>query len=727
MLADMPSGPTATTCGTDRFRWLARVLTTVALVAGLVPGAATPLSPASAQEPEPALSLTLKAQPVSYRPGDRLAIKVRVRNNSSVPVEGFGLQISAYDRVTSRSALHESFEGLPSGPFASFPKSFGRHVDPGASTVVAINDRISELAPLNQTTDGGVFPMTISLLNEVGLTVDSFTTELMYYPAPVETPLNLALVVPLNATPARGPNGVFQGRDALSSAGGDPLVEGLAPSGWLATTLATLDELAGEKLHLAIAPTPRLLDEVADLQDGYRVDEGAGIQEVSESSTTKAAEDFLDGVGELLQRRGVQPLLVPYSLPDLPGLEDHAASDIGSHLTEGQDVLRSTLGLEVGRSWVFPPAGRADADTIEALEQSGAENLFFSSSSLGDVGNPLTAGCPEPTLSFACPVVVKSALGTTTTGYAADVDVQERLAALARPGADRLELQKLYAETAVIREELPGRSDRIISALLPAHWQPSARTTTLLYRGLSKAPWLRTLTPKAGLKQGIEIAEVEPVDTLPASPNQLTSVDYDDIDEASDLVQSFSEIEPPTALIQRLQRNILVAQSRSWWADPELAPTGPEYASSSAEEAVREMEKVDVGINKVVLTSSKGKILLSVENSADYPVHIRIRLESLKLAPDPPLIDARFEKGLTREFVDVTARATGIFSLEVTVTTPDDRYRIQQLSRPVRSTEFNRIALGITIGALLFLIGFYIQRWYKRRHSRSSAATAGSA
>lgn len=708
--------------------WLARLVAILAFVVGLVPLAATRVPPARAQEPESAISLTLKAQPVSYRPGDRLGIKVQIHNDFGVALEGFDLQVSAYDKVSSRSALHETFEGTPSGPFASFPMSFDRRVDPGTSTMVKINNRISELAPLNQTADGGVYPMTISLLNEVGLTVDSLTTELMYYPAPVETPLNMSLVVPLNAPPARGPDGVFRFRATTPGAAGDSLLEGLAPSGWLATTVATLDLLTDENLQVAIAPTPRLMDEIADLEDGYSVDEGAGVQEIPENATTRAAGAFMDDVGDLLQRRGVQPLLVPYSLPDLPGLEEHSEADIGAQLTQGQDVLRSALDVDVGRSWVFPPAGRLNADTIEALKQAGAENLFFSPSSLGEMVNPLVAGCPEPALSFACPAAVKSALGGTTIGYAADADVQDRLAALARPGSDRLELQRFFAETAIIREELPGRSDRIISASLPALWQPSAKTTRLLYGGLATAPWLRTITPEAGLELGIEVAEREAVDVLPESPNQLIAADYADITEANDVVQSFSEMEPPTSLLQRLQRNILVAESRSWWSDVELARTGLEYASTAAEEAVREMDKVDVAINKVVLTSSKGKILLSVENSADYPVRIRIRVESLKLAPDPPLIDARFEEGLTREFVDVTARATGIFSLEVTVTTPDDGYLIQQLSRPVRSTEFNRIALGITIGALLFLIGFYIQRWFKRRHSRrSSTAVVKSA
>ena len=714
MLAEMSDAR----CGADLPRLALLAVAATPLV--ILLSALVPARPALAQEEQLALSVSLASQPIFYEQGDNLDLDIRVRNSSSQALDGFGLQVTAYDKVSSRSALHESFDGTALGSFAAFPKSFDQRVAPGASTVVSIDDPVSELAPLNQTPDGGVFPMTISLLDNNGVTTDSFTTQLIYYPSAVETPLNMVFVVPLNSIPARSPAGVF-GFDSGPDLRGRSLAEGLLSSGWLSSTVDAIDRLADKKLEVALAPTPRLIDEVADLENGYRADNGESVQEVSEGPVTKAAGAFLDRLRALLQRPGVQPLLVPYSFPDLPALEAHAPEDLGPQLKQAEDVLGSVLQLDLGRSWVFPPAGRVDADTLERLALAGIDNLFFSPRSLEEADSPLTAGCPEPVLSFACPVMAKSTFGGSTRGYVGDADLQARLASLARSGSDRLELQKFFAETAVIREELPGRTDRIINAALPAHWQPSARMIKLLYRGLATAPWLRTITPKQGLLQGIEVAERQPVDMLPESPNQLGSVDYGEIVEASEVVQSFSRMEPPAPLVQRLQRNILVAESRSWWSDEALAAIGPDYASSAAAEAAAEMDKISVAINKVVLTSSKGEILLSIVNSADYPVHALIRVDSLKLAPDPALIDAYFEPGLTREFVDVTARATGIFSLEVTITTPDE-YPIQRLSRPVRSTEFNRIALGITVGALAFLIGFYIMRWSKRRHNRSSPA-----
>ncbi len=718
MLGQMGSGRLRNGAGVAR-----RLATAVCLVVVVASPISTP--PAAAQELDSEISLSLKDQPIFYRSGDKLGLEVKVRNDSSQALKGFGLQITAFDKVGSRSALHESFNGTPLSAFSAFPKTYTRRIDAGSSTVVSINNPISELAPLNQTTEGGVFPMNISLLDNNGVPVDSFTTELIYYPDALDTRLNMVFVVPLNALPARGPEGVFAFEAAAATHNDDSLAEGLARSGWLTNTLAVLDPLVGKKLKLGVAPSPRLLDEIADLQDGYRVDEGAGDEEVSQGPVTRAAEVYLDDLRELLNHRGVQPLLVPYSSPDLPALQAGAPEDIGPQLTQAVTVLRSTAGTTLDRSWIFPPAGRVDTQTLETLKLAGAENLFFSAHSMAEAIDPLTGGCPEPTLSFACPVAVTSPFGDTTSGYAADEDLQNRLAALARPGAGRLQLQRFFAETAVIREELPGRADRIINAAPPALWQPSARTTRLLYRGLATAPWLKTVTPKAGLQQGIELGHRQTVDALPESANQLSPPAYDEIEEASDVVESFGQMQPPASLIQRLQRNILVAESRSWWVDPTLAERGATYASSSADEAIGEMQKVKVAINKVVLTSSKGKILLSVENSADYPVHVEIRIESLKLAPDPPLIDAVFRPGLTRELVDVTTRATGIFSLDITLATPDN-YPIQRLSRPVQSTEFNRIALGITVGALLFLIGFYVQRSLKRRRSKDSASSVGS-
>jgi hypothetical protein len=71
--------------------------------------------------------------------------------------------------------------------------------------------------------------------------------------------------------------------------------------------------------------------------------------------------------------------------------------------------------------------------------------------------------------------------------------------------------------------------------------------------------------------------------------------------------------------------------------------------------------------------------------------------------------------------VDVAAQSSGIFPLVVTVETPDGTF-ITDKTIEVRSTEFNEIALGLTFGALAFLILFYITRAIRGRRSRVEPA-----
>jgi hypothetical protein len=53
--------------------------------------------------------------------------------------------------------------------------------------------------------------------------------------------------------------------------------------------------------------------------------------------------------------------------------------------------------------------------------------------------------------------------------------------------------------------------------------------------------------------------------------------------------------------------------------------------------------------------------------------------------------------------------------------TPDGSEVIAESEPTVRSTEFNNVALTITMGALFFLIAFYVLRWYRRRNAAPPA------
>jgi hypothetical protein len=689
-----------------------RLIACIPLAAVALMGTLTAPPLARAQDLTPDdISLELVSQSISYRAEDDLGIRLRITNDSLAELPGFIVNVGRGSRLTSRSALENSFAERVGLSLLATNKTVAKPLGPGQSRVVKIDEPVEALlqSPFDEE---GIYPATISLLDLGGATlIDSLTTHLMFYPEDPESRLNFVVAVPLNELPARGPDNVFD----FGVTGSRPtLEESLSERGWLRKTLDELSRLAGGRLRIGLAPTPRLVEEIADMSDGYR----RGDEQVGEDDPeAERAAAFIDDLSELLNTDGVQPLLVPYANPDLPslaasGLDDH----VGTQVAIGQAALDDALDVEIEPDWIFPPAGRLNSNSLALLRLSSnaGERTFFTQSSLEQPASPLLSGCPIEELSFTCPVSAETA-GGETIGYQADPGLQQRLGNLAGTNEARLDLQRFFAETAMIRQEQPGRSDRILQATLPSMWNPGPKLLRTLYRGLARAPWLKTVTPQEGLDLDIEPVPRRVIDEPARVTNELEDIDYGAIEAALDMVESFDSIGPPPALVQRLLGNILVSESRSWWMNDELLLRGEEYGQASLEEARAEMDKVSIEVNeRITLTSRAEDIPVRVLNNAGYPVKVLLELNSTRLTFQDGGVRT-FDDGRTPLSVPVRADSSGIFPVTMSLVTPDGSETIAESRPSVRSTEFNNIAVVITVGALLFLVAFYVARWYRRR------------
>jgi hypothetical protein len=695
------------------------------LVAGLL--AIPPIPPARAQEG--VYALTLVGQPPWHGADDGLGIKVKVTNLSEADLDGFRLQISSYERVTSRSALEESFDGDPFGsPTVVTFEELDLTIPAGDSRTVTLTTPLTDL-PTLATGEGGVYPLGIDLADTNGTLLGaSVVTQLVYYPGePLEVSLNTVLVAPLNDVATRGPDGVF----APVEDGTIPLEDALGDEGWLTGTLDAMTRTAGPRMHFALAPTPRLVEEIADMADGYtrRTPAGEDEEVPRDAPPAQAAADALDQLTELLDTRGVQPLLVPYSFPDLPALA-HIETRTGPgplarQLTVAEEVVGALDLTKRGftRRWVFPPAGRMDGRALSELRSLSAETgtrTFFSAESLVQPGDPALAGCPEASPTFACPVSVAG-----TQGYQADHGLQERFIALAQPGEDRLDLQRLLAETAMIREELPGRGDRVIQATMPSLWHPRPRLARLLFRSLARAPWLRTLTPNQGLHLSAPPVIREPVGLIPDLPRAPDQSHFDRLAAAEELVEDFRDVGAPEPLVTRLARNILVAYGRAWWTDAALFEVGESFAEDARAEAEEHLGRITLrAAPEITMTSRSTDVQFLVANENPYPVRLDVGLESPNLRVDDLRIPSEFPPEATTPVqASVAAQTSGIFQVSLTATTPTG-FEIDELVISVRSTELNQVALGLTLGALAFLVSFYVYRGIRRRRGRRGAGAA---
>jgi hypothetical protein len=349
-------------------------------------------------------------------------------------------------------------------------------------------------------------------------------------------------------------------------------------------------------------------------------------------------------------------------------------------------------------------------------------SLIFSSDSLDTPSNPELAGCPIEAFSFLCPVEVGTSETATRTGFVLDANIQQTLGAVAVSGNNRLDLQNFFAETAMIREELPPREDRVLAFAMPQNWNPRPRIARILTNGVANARWLETKTPSEGLRFQGSPKERRVKNQLEAPPDQPLDPSPALIADAGRRVEQFREVNPPDELVERLRRDVLVAQSRWWWTDPER---GLAYATEAAERVDSEFEKVRiVGPNEITLTSRTGELQFLVVNETGYPITAGVELVSsqLDLNETEPYEIAAAQQRLN---VPVTTRASGIFRLTVQLVTPAGIPIGEAQQIRVRSTDFNAIALGITFGALAFLILFYAVRGVRRKR-RSGVETGTS-
>ena len=732
-----------------------RLLSLIAASALVVGAFATP---AGAQSAPSGASIRIVSQPVWRAPGDRLDIKLRIRNDGPDPVPGYILTVTAHSRVLSRSELHQSFEEPPAFAASSITAVTAprQTIDPGSSVAVTIDDPIASLQSLAAATAGGVYPLTLSLFDSARTQVlATVTTPLIYYPSPPETPLNIVPVIPINAPSSRGPDGRFE---VVPGTNASPLETALREGGWLSGLVATLDEVTEappppqppprkkkgraprhrpspggpEPLHLGLAITPRTLEEVADLAGGFRRStEGETVEVKASDSSPASARRVLTELREVAGRDTVQPILVPYAYPDLPTVESTIPDHIKQQLNEGEAVLSADLNSPPGRSWFLPPGGRLDLDTLNDLEsENTGRHTFITDKALDHAGEE-GLGCPEATLSATCPISIETG-SARTSGYILDSELQILANSLSTADDPRLALQQLFAETAMIREELPSRGDRIISLVLPGLWAPDPALARALLDGLRDAPWLAGKTPKEGLNAFLKLkAEPQQRRILSHLPDPLGRPDVSltsTITDAKAALETFGSLQPPAALLERLTRNVLVSESRAWWGDDTLQEQGESYALDSADEAERELGKITIGENpsEVRLTSRQAQVPVVVFNEATYPVSVAIHLESPQLQISETFPETIQAHSLRQLNVDVTvpAQSSGIFPLRVTVQTPEGVTIADRDDITIRSTEFNEIALGITFGALAFLIFFYVIRTIRRRRGAGEPAQA---
>lgn len=704
-----------------------------ALGAALVPGFA---GTAGAQE-TPVADVRLVGQQIHHELDDRLNIRVQVTNVSETPLSGLTLQAAVFPKVASRTELHDSFADVtldtpPLAPAVDVRRTLG----PGDSAPVTINPKLSEFLP----TVEGVYPVQVTLFGDSGEQLDAFKTPLILYPERPEIPLNFTLMVPLSSTPARGPDGHFAANEEIEW----PLEIALSDEGWISGLIDALDVASETGLHLGVAPSPRVMEEIADMANGYTKIVGGEVERIERGAPEAIeADGTLEQLRSLLTRQGVQPVLSAYAGPDLPTL----LRELGlEHLNEQFSVGEATLtdllpDAEFRPQWLFATGSRWDAETLGTIRRARpvTEDLrtFVGAEFFDPRIDDTAPTCPNPGVadaqlahSFTCPVEIATE-DLRTQAYVREGDLQDRFADLAERGGDALDLQRFFAETAFIHLEFPGIPKRIVHTTIPAHWQPKPYISQRLLNGLARAPWLTTRTPASGMKAATNPLPRDLIPTVPDLRGQPDEEDFDTIRRTAARLKTYRELGPPPERLDRMDHNLLVAVSRTWWNEPPLSTQqGIAYAEDTEDEIIGEFGKLTVSGPDTTLTSQRSAIEVNVFNETTYPVTVDVDFFAqggdirIDESDQEELDNLTVEPGEAPAIkVDAIAESSGIFNVEARILSPETRSVINSKVLTIRSTNFNQIALSITFGALAFLILFYVLRLVSRRRRASRETT----
>lgn len=667
-----------------------------AVVAALVP------APVHGQERAGA-RLALTAMPAWVAIGSPLAIDVRIED-AAPDAE---VVVTVRGRLESRSAFVRTLDGRLPGragsvalPVAELPAgTAGTHLvtinvgepppppDPpppspgGEPPTPAPTPPAPPALPVSQE---GVYPLVVELRDPGEEDpLDRLVTYLVALDEDENsdrTPLSVAWVWPLAVDAPLRPDGTPTTglREAVSS------------SGRLGQMAGALQ--AAPDVPVTLAPRPTTVDAWEDLA-AEAPGEAATNLEALRSQAALDTRQVLTGT---------------YARVDLLALaREGLDGEITAQLAEGADALRSVLGIRPDPR-TFLAGDAVDEDTLGVLRKAGVDRLVVDRDVLVPVFEQLTPARPFEIESEGRPFL-----------SASSDDVLGGLVAGGGGRSDAEVAQRLLAGLTLVALEAPSE-ERGVVVVPPSAWAPSTDMLAGALDGLSGHPALDAVILD-DLFARVDPAEDEAASRVlgPRRPGRLR-LSPAAVERARSRIDSLATMLPPGAAEPATaERRLLLAQAEPFQrrgADPSASDylAGVDGIIASVLGAVRLPETPSV-----TLTAQRGRVPITLVNDSGAPLRVRVAFSSDKLLfPDGDRHDVVLPPRSTTEQFAIEARTSGTFPMLVVVSSPDGRLEVGRFEMTVRSTAVSGVALTITVGAGLFLVGWWGNHIRKARRAR---------
>ena len=432
----------------------------------------------------------------------------------------------------------------------------------------------------------------------------------------------------------------------------------------------------------------------------------------TQSRSNTALARGVTRVRRAVVRDSVQLLPEPYVPIDGPKIEAEGLGvQVPAEYVAGSNATEHATGeIPDPRTAFVDPV---DDATVSRLSQLLIGRFVVRDSAVAPVAAPLTP---------AKPFMLTTASGAATPTIATDSGL-ERL--IGSDGPPALRVQRVLAGIAEIAFEAPSEA-RGVALAMPAGWSPDIATVMLLLRELAGDPLAQPVTldgffAAVGTEQRDGIPLQRTLARLPTAANlPLFESEYDAASRALVAYEAMVGRGDPSVAVG--ERALLLSLS----------------TSNSREQALAQLRIIHDNLNSLTrgitttvktltLTARRAELPLSFQNDTKRAnIKVRVHLDSPKLIfPDGPDIVLPLPIGHSTKRVRVEARASGTFTMTVTLESADGSLELGPPTRVIiRSAAFSGIGIGLTIGALLFLAGWWGNHFRRTRRARRPAAAS---
>ncbi|TMK85775.1 MAG: hypothetical protein E6G44_05935 [Actinobacteria bacterium] len=652
---------------------------------------AVPLSfgTATAQTlPGPTATMNLLSQS-PWNSADRpLEVSFRATNISATPLDDLSVELIVGAPATSRS-LYQLSLTEDSAPLVAFPLPQGGTLTPGESRTFRIRQRMDVLA---SRADNGLYPLKLELRSH-DQAVAALRTPMIFLIERPRVPLNLAWTWVLSEPLQFRADGTFLP---------GTLEADIASGGRLSTIVDALARLENRDVDVVISPL--LVEQLQRMSKGYRILGADGIIRTVAAGAGGAADAavLLRSLREVASHPRTELLASPFPDPSLPALfRAGLAGELPTLVERGGDLLADALGRKPTTDLIRPLDSQLDAATLPRLVSMGVRAVLVDPGFVS-------------ALKFQSPPVVRLTAGRSSL---AAILPNSELAVLAQDyRADpTLAAHVALGELAAIWLELPGTAGRGAAVLLGEDSGLLPPFFTLFASLVRSSSWLRPVTATGFLST---IAGQPRRQVPPRAYPSFGLIYLNKLLHLRSSLSRFRETVDGSAEVEvRLRGDLLLAQSEAALTDPSL---GQSFIDAVSGEIRHTYDRVHIATTVVTLPSQRGLVPLTIANESGQ----RLRAV-LQFVTDRRL---QFVGGSSRGVVldpgtrtltfSVQAQATGRIPVRVQVLSageaPDT---IASRTMVIRSTAYNRLALFLTVGAAVFLLGWWGRRFLPRRRS----------